>query len=168
MPGGSHTDCSFYMIIDSSHTVTPGSFGPDGHIPMRSVPAKAGFPNKIDGHYTRRSRLFFRGDPLTTSMSESPAAMTVAALMTSAYTKCLLLIGSGIEPTGYHTNYTTKTRHISLPRPGRFRSLSLSLFMFWIFANDSDCALTLNDFAFLADGLYRCSNLHDNLSFPKR
>ena len=40
--------------------------------------------------------------------------------------------------------------------------------MFWIFANDSDCAFPSDDFAFLTDRLNWCSNLHDNLSFPKR
>ena len=39
--------------------------------------------------------------------------------------------------------------------------------MFWIFANDSDSALAFNDLTFLANRLYGCSNLHDNLSFPK-
>ena len=43
----------------------------------------------------------------------------------------------------------------SLPNsaePGS-KVLSLSLFMFWIFANDSDCAFAFNDFAFFADRL---------------
>ena len=61
-----------------------------------------------------------------------------------------------LQLKGYHTNDTTKSRiYSSLPNsaePGS-KVLSLSLFMFWIFANDSDCAFAFNDFAFFADRL---------------
>ena len=52
-------------------------------------------------------------------------------------------------PRGYVTNDTTQTGILSLKKV-----LSLSLFMFWIFANDSDGAFATNDFTFLADRLY--------------
>ena len=52
--------------------------------------------------------------------------------------------------------------HKSFWKPGR---LPLSLFVFWIFTNNSDAAFSLDYFALFADRFYRSSYFHFNSSY---
>ena len=44
---------------------------------------------------------------------------------------------------------------------------ALSLFVFWIFADNPDASFSFNDFAFFANWFYGCSYFHRYLSFRK-